>query len=204
MIKRVLILVLTLTLGVTGCGSVTSISSSNSTPTPKFEVAADKQNDPVSGITPEIQEDLIQSFLSDPKLGATRENFVKVVNSLPVDGGTVFVVRVKDGFSMFFMDNHNKRISFTSGSTSPDVSHTPMSYSVSPIKTDSPVKVFVCFFNLANAKNALLTWSDGNTSLYQLTNGTIMLSPYDGKVTVKKYEIKDESGNTLYNGDCQY
>jgi hypothetical protein len=197
MFKCFVILVLTLTL-VMGCGSVKNISSNNTTP--KFEVAADKQNDPVSSVTPDIQEALIQSYLSDLKVGATRENFVKVVNSLPVEGGTEFVVRVKDGFSMFFMDNQSKKIYFTSGSVSSDVSHTPMSYSVSPIKTDSPDKVFVGFFNITNAKSVLLTWSDGTVSQYQLTNGTLMLSPFDGKITVTKYEIKNESGNTLYNG----
>lgn len=200
MFRRVIILLITLSLGVIGCGSIKNISSSNSTLNPKFEVAADKQNDPVNGITPGIQEALIQSYLSDPKAGATRENFVKVVNSIPVDGGTEFVVRIKDGFSIFFMDNQSKKISFTSGSLSPDVSHTPMSCSVSPIKADSPVKVFVGCFNLAKAKSALLTWSDGTTSVYQLTNGTLMLSPFDGTITVKKYEIKDEQGNTLYLG----
>jgi len=144
---------------------------------------------------------LIQSYLSDLKVGATREKFVKVVNSLPVQGGTEFVARIKDGFSMFFMDSQSRKIFFTCGFTTPDTSYNPVSYSVFPLKEDSPVKVFIGFFNLTDARKVILTWSDGTTSLYELTNGTLMISPYDTNITVKKYEIKDEAGKILYSGE---
>lgn len=188
MFKRILFLVLILFFGVTGCSSLTNNSLNNSTPAPKFEVASDKQNDIVSGLTPEIQEALIQSYISDLKAGATREKFVKVANSLPVQGGTEFVVRVKDGFSMFFLDGQSGKIFFTCGFTTSDASHNPVSSSVSPLKEDSQVKVFVAFFNLADARKVLLTWSDGTTSLYELTNGIIMISPYDTIITKMNQE----------------
>jgi hypothetical protein len=200
MFKRILFLVLIILLvGLTGCSSLAKNSLNNSTPVPKFEVASDKRNDHVSGLTPEIQEALIQSYLSELKTGATREKFIKVVNSLPVQGGTEFVVRVKDGFFIFFMDSKSGKIFFTSGFTTPDTSQNPVSYSISPLKEDSPVKVFIGFFNLADARKVILTWSNGTTSLYELTNGTLMISPYDANITVMKYEIKDESGKTLYS-----
>jgi len=164
-------------------------------------VAADKRNDPVSGLTPEIQEALKQANMSDLKEGQTMGSFVKVANSLPVQGGTEFVVRGKDGFSMFFKDSQSGKISFTCGFTTPDASHSPVGYSAFPTKEGSKTNVFIGFFNLAEAKKVNLTWSDGTTALYELTNGTLMISPYDSSITVKKYEIKDEAGKTLYSGD---
>ena len=202
MFGRILVLIIVLIFGVSGCGSLPSNSVNMPTSNSKFEVAADKQNDTVAGLTPEVQESLIQAYISAAsKVGATRGNFVKVVNSLPVQGGTEFVVRVKDGFFTFYMDSQTKKISFVSGSTSPDASHTPMSYSVSPIYKDSPIMVFVGYFNLADAKKVQLTWNDGTTKLYELTNGILMLSPYDRKIVPNKYEIKDESGTTLFSGE---
>lgn len=196
MLKRVLFLVFILLFGLTGCSSL-----GNTTSTPKFEIAADMRNDTVPGITPEIQEALIQAYLSDSKAGAAPGNFIKVVNSLTVEGGKEIVVRVKDGFSMFFMDSQSKKISFTSGFTTPDFSHSPLSCSVSPIKQDSLVKVFVGFFNLADAGKVNLTWSNGTTSSYELTNGTLIISPFNSIIKVKKYEIQDVSGKPLYSGE---
>jgi len=108
MFRRVLILTVILSFVVSGCNL--QPDQNDSIPqTPKFEVAADKQNYPVNGLTPEIQEELIQSYLSDIKTEKSREDFKRVVNTLKVQKGK-FLVRVKDCFSIFCMDNHSKKI----------------------------------------------------------------------------------------------
>jgi len=63
-----------------------------------------------------------------------------------------------------------------------------MSYSVSTIRNDSRETIFVGFFIFANAKNALLTWSDGTNTLLELTNGTVMLAPFDDQ-TIKYFDV---------------
>lgn len=196
MFKRVIIIVFAISILVTGCASQNDNSSSFQPP--KFEVAADKQNDPVGDLTPEINEALIQAYTSDSKIGANRQDFIKVVNSLHVQGGIVFIVRVKDGFSMFFRDNVSNEISFIIGDITDDVSNNPMSYSVAPIKPDSSVMIFVGYFNLANAKEVSLTWDNGKSKSYKLTNGTIMISPFDKKTSLKSFEIRDKLGNILF------
>ena len=202
MLKRIAFLVLiTLFIGAAGYSLLKKDSSNKPLPAPKFEVASDKRNDPVSGVTPEIQEALMQTYVSQPKAGAEQEEFVKVVDSLPVQKGTEFVVRTKDGFSMFFMDSVSRKIFFNYGFTTVDTSHNPVSSSVVPIKEASQVNVFVGVFNLADARKVTLTWSDGTTSLYELTNGVLLISPHDRNITVKKYDVKDEWGKTLYNSE---
>jgi len=204
MFRRTLILVIILSFGIIGCSSIDKQKSNAQdavSSTPKFEVAADKLNDPVNGVTPEIQEAIIQSYISFPEPGNSREDVKRVVNSIQVQGGTDFLVRIKDGFFMSFMDSQTKSISYVSGNRNGgDVSRTPMDYTVSPIKTNSQEMVFNGFFNIANAKKATLTWSDGTTSTYELINGTLMVSPFDHSLSVKKFEIKDESGKVLFNG----
>ena len=204
MFRRTLILVIILSFGISGCSSIDkqrSIAQDTVSSTPKFEVAADKLNDPVNGVTPEIQEAIIQSYLSFPEPGNAREDVKRVVNSIQVQGGTDFLVRIKDGFFMSFMDSQSKKISYVSGNRNGgDVSRTPMDYTVSPIKTNSKEMVFNGFFNIANAKKATLTWSDGTTSTYELINGTVMVSPFENNISVKKFDIKDELGKVLLSG----
>ena len=204
MFRRTLILVIILSFGISGCSSIDKQKSNAQdavSSTPKFEVAADKLNDPVNGVTPEIQEAIIQSYLSFPEPGNSREDVKRVVNSIQVQGGTDFLVRIKDGFFMSFMDSQTKSISYVSGNRNGgDVSRTPMDNTVSPIKTNSQEMVFNGFFNIANAKKATLTWSDGTTSTYELINGTLMVSPFEHSLSVKKFEIMDESGKVLFNG----
>jgi hypothetical protein len=199
--RRNLILVIILFFGLSGCSSKLGnnpIDSESLSQPPKFEVAADMQNDPVNGVTPEILGALIQSYISVPEQGISRKNFIRVINSIQVQGGTDFLVRVKDGFCLFFMDNQSKKITYTSGSSSADESHTVICYGFSPIKRDSQEMVLTAHFNCANAKKVTITWSDGTTATYELTNGTLMLAPFDINITIKKYEIKDKSGNTLF------
>jgi hypothetical protein len=203
MFRCTLILAIILSFGISGCSSIDrqkSNAQDAASLTPKFEVAADKLNDPVNGVTPEIQEAVIQSYLAFPEPGNAREDVKRVVNSIQVQGGTDYLVRTKYGFFIAFMDNQSQRVTYVSGGKNGDVSHTPMGGLVSPIKTDSKEMVYNGFFNIANAKKATLMWSNGTTSTYELINGTVMVSPFERNISVKKFEIKDESGKVLFTG----
>lgn len=203
MFRRTLILFIILSFGISGCSSndrQKSTAQDAASLTPKFEVAADKLNDPVNGVTPEIQEAVIQAYLAFPEPGNAREDVKRVVNSIQVQGGTDYLVRTKYGFFIAFMDSQSQRVTYVSGGKNGDGSHTPMDGLVSPIKTDSQEMVYSGFFNIANARKATLMWSNGTTSTYELINGTVMVSPFEHNISVKKFEIKDESGKVLFNG----
>lgn len=85
MFRRTLILFIILSFGISGCSSndrQKSTAQDAASLTPKFEVAADKLNDPVNGVTPEIQEAVIQAYLAFPEPGNAREDVKRVVNSI--------------------------------------------------------------------------------------------------------------------------
>jgi len=170
--------------------------------TPKFTIATDVRNDAVAGVTPEIEQALIKSYLSDQKSPKSSSDFKRVVNSLKVSGGTVFFARTKGGSNTFFVEAVTQKVLYVSGVESEIETNSPASFEISIIQDKDRTKVFskvaVGTFNFAEATKAFITWDNGHQTTYELTNGTFIIELKNNESGLNQWEVFDCSGKSLY------
>lgn len=198
--KVVLTLLLTLPfiLVVVGC-SANKPSTSQITKPLKFTVAADVRNDTVPGVTPQIEQALLKEVQRQNK------NLKKIVNSAEISGGSVFLVRTKNGFSTYFVEKSTQKVQFVYGEESAyseSQHNSPGSFSIATIaeqnKEFTKQKVVIGTVNLAEATKASITWHDGHQTTYNLTNGTLIMEPKSNELMLDQWEAFDSSGKSLY------
>ena len=169
----------------------------------EFTIAADLRNDSVQGITPQIEQAIINNYLADKKVQRQSTDIKKIVNSAEIAGGTAFLVRTKNGFSTYFFDKSNQKIQFVAGweSQLEPKSSDPGGYSLMSIpdkNNELTKKIVVGVFNITEATRVTITWRNGEQTTHNLTNGTSIIEPQNNEYVIKQWEVFDSSGKSLY------
>ncbi|HBP62733.1 MAG TPA: hypothetical protein DD730_00315 [Desulfosporosinus sp.] len=195
--KKVLIVPLLLFM-VVGC----STQKADVIQTPNFSIAADVRNDAVAGVTPEIEQTLLKSFLSDQKSLKSSNDFKRVVNSSELSGGTVFLVRTRRGFSTFFVEVATQKVLFVLGEEADYKTIPTGGISFLTIQNKEHTRVFskvvIGIFNVAEATKAVITWNDGHQTTCELTNGTCIIEPKINEYELNQWEVFDSFDKSLY------
>lgn len=167
---------------------------------PKYVISADLRSDTVKNLTPEIEQALLKVYLSDQKVSRSTNDFKKVVNSLTISGGTVFLVRTRNGFSTYFVQEPSNKVLLVSGFESESKSNTPGSIGMSTIRDQNKdiSKVFIGTFNFVEATQVSITWKDGHQTSHQLTNGTLLMEVKENEINIINWELFDNTRKSLY------
>lgn len=193
--NRKLLIVAILIFMVVGC----SAQKGEVNQSPKFTIAADVRNDAVIGVTPEIEQAILKSYLQQ-KAPKPSDDFKKIVNSLKLSDGTVYLVRTKLGFSTLFIEATAQKVLFVDRSESPSEPIPSGGFSIVSIKDQTKVfsKVAVGTFNIAEATKAVITWNDGHQTTHDLSNGTYIIEPKNNEYGLNQWEVFDSIGESLY------
>ncbi|MEQ8155983.1 MAG: hypothetical protein ABRQ25_14025 [Clostridiaceae bacterium] len=169
----------------------------------EFTIAADVRNDSVQGVTPQIEQAILNDYLSDKKVQKQSTDFKRIVNSAEITGGTAFLVRTKSGFSAYFLDASNQKAQFVAGwewqleSKSSDPGGCSL-MSIPDQSNELTKKIIVGVFNLDEAAKATITWRNGQQTTHNLTNGTLIIESKNNEYVINQWEVFDSSGKSLY------